>query len=247
MIAVDISYRPFDILRWTRTINAKLPARWSELTQEQMARVPDLQSEKLDDDKAIALFLGVHRAIARKLDSYHKFCILRNLKYLFSIEPLDKFLIKEISGLRAPDDRLRGVTFGAFIFADSYFDSYLHGKKEDLDKFIASLYTGECGFSEKLIEVNAGIIRKESRFLREAIGVNYALIREWLARVYPNCFEKPEPGSKKKNQKGWVAVFDAVVGNDIVNQDRYALLPVNQVLRYLNERTKNYYKNGSKV
>jgi hypothetical protein len=213
-----------------------------------MSFVPDLQRGRLPEVKALSIYLGLRRKIAARLDSYQRYSILKGLKYISEPEPIGNFIIKSIGGLKAPGDKLEGVVFGAFIFAESYFDSYQRGKKSDLDKFIACYYTTDGKFNQKEIEKNALMIEATIPFsTREAIAINYALVREWLSKCYPNIFVKAEAGEKQKGLRGWVQVFDKLVENDLANEDKYAQLPVHTVLRYINNRTKEYYKNGCKV
>jgi hypothetical protein len=246
MIPVALEYRPFGFL-WRRRLETKLPARWSELTPLQISSIPDLQRDKLDEIKLLEIFLGVKRKIARRVDSYQRYCILRNLKYISQPEPVGNFIIKSIAGFSAPEKNLKGVTFGAFIFGDTYYQNYITGRKEDLNRFIACYYLPEGKFDDRQIESHARIISETDLPVREAIAINYALIREWMARAYPYVFQKVENGKKAENSKGWVAVFDMVVGDDIVNEDKYAEKSLSSMLRYLNRKTKEYYKNGSKI
>lgn len=245
MIPVEIEYRPFSFIPWTIRVEKKLPVRWSELSQEQISFIPFLNSGT-SDRMLLEVFLGLRKGIAKRMDDYQAFCIARLLKFLSAPEPLDRFMVHKIAGFKAPGRGLKGVTFGAFIFGDSYFQSYMEGKESSLDLFIASFYTGRRGFDENMLDKNAIAIRKKSMELRQAIAINYGLIREWLAITYPFVFQKPESG-KKDNTKGWVGVFDILIKDDLANQDKYATLPVSTVLRNLNNRLANYYKNGGEV
>lgn len=247
MIQVALEYRPIEFIPWMRRIETHFPARWSEMNAEQIAAIPDLQRGRIDDSKLLHIFLGVKLSVARRVGSFQKFCILRHLKYIQNPEPIGYFVIKKLGWFKAPANNLKGVTFGTFVFGDTYYQNYSAGKKSDLNRFIACYYTGKKGFDEKLIEQNAKIISTFPLAKREAIAINYGLVREWLGQAYPYVFQKTEPGQKTDKSAGWVNVFDAVVGDDIGNQDKYAQLPVSTVLRYLNNRTKNFYKYGSKV
>jgi hypothetical protein len=246
MIAVSVQYKPFGFL-WRRTLEKKLPARWSELTPDQIALVPKLYQGTVDDCKLLQVFLGIKKSIAKRIDRYQSYCILRNLKYIREPESLDKFIIKKLVGFKAPGDKLKDITFGAFIFGDTYYQNYITGKTEDLDKFIACFYYNRFGFEEKNIERNARIIGLTDIRIRWAVAINYGLIREWLAKAYPYVFQKAESGQKQEKPGGWVGVFDRVVGDDIVNQEKYADKPLSIMLRYLNRKTKEFYKNGGKV
>ena len=246
MIPVTLEYKIGNFIWWK--LNRKLPARWSELTPRQMAAIPALQKEELDDTDILEIFLGLKRKIGRRIDSFQRYCILRNLRFIAKPEPLTSFLIGSVAGFNAPARNLQGVTFGTFIFGDTYFQNYINGKEDDLDRFIACYYTDESGFSDKSIEVNAAIIRRADYNTRKAIAINYTLIREWFARAYPYVFRKPEEGSRKKmSTKTWVEIFDLIVGDDVVNEDKYAQKPLSTMLRFMNRKTKEYYKNGGKV
>ncbi len=245
MISVEIEYRPFTFIPWTRRIEKKLPSRWSEMNAAQIASIPDLQLGQISDVKLLQLFVGLKKSIAKRIDSYQAYCITRNLKYISRPEPLNYFVIKKIGGFKAPEKNLKGVTFGAFVFGDTYYQNYINGKREDINRFIACFYTDSRGFDDKLIDLHADILKGSKVGTREAIAINYGLIREWLALAYPYVFQKGEPNSAKS--KGWVDVFDMIVANDLGNQDKYSQLPVSTVLRYLNNKTKDFYKYGSKV
>lgn len=246
MIPVDIEYKPFGILP-SRRITAMMPARWSELTPDQMVVVPDLLRDKISETKVLEEFLRIRKPISRALDSYQRLCVMQLLKFLKEPQPVGKFIIPEIKGFWGPGNNLKGVCFGAFMFGDTYYQRYVGGDKKSLDLFIASFYYGKKGFSEKEIEKNAAIINKADPKLREAVAVNYGLIREWLAQMYPYVFQKQETGRRKKKAPGWIKVFDRIVGKDIVHQDDYAKSPATEILRHLNEQVKEFYKNGGKV
>ena len=243
MLAITIEYKPFGFFR-RRKLNTWLPEQWREMTPKQIAAIPRIQNGKIDDSKLLQIFLGIKRSIAKRIGSYQKYCILRNLKYIAKSEPVGTFKIKKIVGFKPPGDHLEGITFGAFIFGDTYYQDYIAGKKEDLNRFIACFYYCWLGFNDKKIERNARIIGLGDLSTREAIAINYALIREYLAKAYPHVFQKAEKNKLNKS-RGWVAVFDRLVQNDFGNQDKYALFPVSTVFRHLNNLLKEQYKNGS--
>lgn len=247
MIPVALEYKPFLLLPYTRHVETRLPARWSEMSPEQISSIPDMQHGKMTDAEILTVFLGIDRKIAGKLDSYQTHCIIRNLRYISEPEPFGNFIIKEIAGFKAPGEKLKGVTFGAFIFGDTYYQNYISGKRNDLNKFIASFYTRNEKFDDGLIDKNAEKISKVKSSTREAIAVNYGLIREWLARAYPYVFEKSEEGSKKQTPKGWIDVYDMLVAENLSDHDKIAMTPASTVLRILNYRRKLYLKNGGKV
>jgi hypothetical protein len=152
----------------------------------------------------------------------------------------------------APSPKLKGVTFGQYIFADTYFANYQELQKEiDLNKFIASLYLGmNEKFEERLIQERFESIGKLDLNIRQAIVLNFQLIHEWLALAYPLIFQKheqvlndetrnPEPVSR--NSSPWIKVFQNFVGDDILHDDVWASKPVNTIFAYM---TRKYKENA---
>ena len=46
-------------------------------------------------------------------------------------------------------------------------------------------------------------------------------------------YEKPKKTHKNPGNSGWIKIFENVVGDDLVNHDRYAILPLHNVLRWM--------------
>lgn len=242
MIPVTLEYKPISFIPWRRKVDSRLPAHWYELTARQLESVPLIMREKLNDNRILKVMLNVPHNLIRRMSPYEKYCILRNLKYLDEIDSCHFFIIPCLGSLHAPGERLKDVSFASFIFGDTYYQNYLAGHKEDLYRFIACYYLKDK-FTDKDIERNALRISRYNPVKLEAIAVNYGLIREWLARSYPYVFQKADQNKKAKNP-GWVAVFDSLVGDNIADQDKWSELPVSMVLRYLNRKTKQAYKDG---
>ena len=147
---------------------------------------------------------------------------------------------------------LKGVTFGQFIFADSFFRNYSETKNpEEMNRFLATLYLPQGKvFKEKYIEQNSSLMRKADRATRDAIHLNYILIFEWLMDLYPLVFPRdpgvnnPDPGNKIKQRdpRAWIKIFESLVGDDIIHQNEYANLPVHHVFRYFTKNIKNTMK-----
>ena len=95
----------------------------------------------------------------------------------------------------------------------------------------------------------------------EAIAINYGLVREWLSDAYPLIFIKNEeknqnpessikyPESSPDSYRGqnpahnsWIKIFESLIGDDIVNHDKYAALPIHNVLRFMSEKIKQNMK-----
>jgi hypothetical protein len=157
----------------------------------------------------------------------------------------------------SPQPKLKGVTFGQFIFADTYFANYQESQNEiDLNKFIASLYLGmNERFEEPLIQERFESIGKLNLNIRQAIVLNFQLIHEWLALAYPLIFQKREeifnetPGHPElvsgshHDPNQWIKVFQNFVGDDILHDDVWASKPVNTIFAYM---TRKYKENARK-
>ena len=243
MTSIVLQYRPYNIFP-LRKIEKNMPSCWDELSPRQLQAIPLFRRGLLSETRMLQIFLGVKRTIARRIGAFQALLITNELSFLNKPSAVSYFAVGKISGFRAPADKLKNVNFGQFIFADTYFQSYLEGNTDDLNRFIACFYTDRVGFNENSIENKAKIIRAASIFRREAIAVNYALVREWLSNCYPFVFEHPYEGQKKQKSAGWVAIFDQIVGDDIVNSDSYAAKPVNEMLRFMNKQRKEYLYNG---
>lgn len=246
MISITIEYKPLGFL-WKRMIETSFPERWNEMTPDQLTAVPKLYRGKISDSQVLQIFFGIKQNIAWRIDSYQRYRIIKNLDFIKKPGATGIFIINEIAGFRSPGKNLKGVTFGAFIFGDTYYQNYISGKRGELDKFIACYYCNRKGFDDNLVDEHAALIKKSNIAKREAIAINYGLIREWLSELFPYVFRKVEKREKNQKNVGWVMVFDGVVGSDIVRQHDYAMLPAMEVLRFLNSKTKEYYKNGGKV
>lgn len=244
MIQVSIEYKPF-MRRRPVVIETGIPSKWSELNAAQFLFIMSRDAWMKGEDVILKLFLNVNASLVRRMDDYQKFSIVRQLKALNSSIYCDRFLIPELGRLKAPQPRLKGVTFGAFVFGDSYFESYINGRADDLERFIACYYLdGE--FDDDGIERRAAIIRRLPMETRVAIFQNYALIREWLAKSYRYVFQKGE-GKKKQTGGGWVAVFDMLCGDSPEKYREIERMPLSQALRFLNNKTKEHQKYGRRI
>ena len=164
--------------------------------------------------------------------------------------------------LYAPEGKLKGVTFGQFIFADTYFANYqLSGDETELNKFIASLYLCKNEkFDERLIQERFESIGKLKIHIRQAIVLNYQLIHEWLALAYPLIFQKlastasrsandalnegKDATNKPIDHNSGIKVFQNFVGDDILHDEVWAAKPVNTIFSYMTRKYKENARRG---
>ncbi len=238
MTTIEIQYLPIRWLKYTRKISTHHPDTWQELTPAQFIAAACVFKESISDDHLIASMLGLKKRLVRKLSAYQKLAVIELLKFIETYEPYYKFIIPQIAGFSSPLPRLKDETFGCFIFAETYFEQYATTNNlEFLSKFIACWYRPGL-FKESEINDRAEIIARQPLVTQEAIYINYFLIREWYITEYPEVF-RPAEDQTKKEKSTWLDIYDAIVGDDIVKEQKYAELPISTVLRYLDKRIKN--------
>ena len=252
MQTIEIQYRPL-LLPWKRTISGSFPDKVEELNGRQMEAVAAMVRGNIDDDTFLAAMTSISKKIVRRLAPFYKFRLMQLFTVFNKATPHNKFIITRIHAgsvqLVSPAPKLKGFSFGQFIFADTLFDVYAENKTTaNLSRFVAALYmpAGQK-FSEELIEKHCSNIEKVNADTLEAIVINYGLVREWLGEVYPLVFVKssqpPEANSPKPvSGNAWIKVFESLVGDDIVHHENYAALPVHNVFRYMSEKIKQNMK-----
>lgn len=224
-----------------------------------------------DEDRFLMAMTGLKKRAVKRMDIYHRYKLAELAEPLVKVKPYHEFIIKTIDGkyqhLHAPRPKMKGVTFSQFIFADTHCCNYAEtGNVEELYRFVASLYLPKGDpFIEKHIEYNLRLVKKTDVDILEGIRVNYLHVREWIALAYPLIFvtatqekntqdstetqerktqdtRKEEGKARARNSGGWIKIFETLVGDDIVNMDRYADLPMHNVFRYLSARIKRNMK-----
>lgn len=262
MKSVTIRYRPVKWLPIYRTVAGSFPQNWGDVTAEQLVAIACLYKNRISELLFLKRMSGLPMGVLKRCDDYERFKLMEHLEFVGNRRPYHEFIVKKIKkgtmgtngdDLRAPAGKLKGVSFGQFIFADTYFSNYQGtGNVEDLNKFIAALYLkpGE-GFEEGIIERRHESIGKVDIHIREAIVLNYQLMHEWLALAYPLIFQKKETEDRRletedgKQETGngntWIKVFQNFVGDDILHDDVWASKPINTIFTYM---TRKYKENA---
>jgi hypothetical protein len=153
--------------------------------------------------------------------------------FLLQPDPVTSFYIKKIRAgrktLHAPDDNFSGVTFGEFIYADTYYLQYLETKeKELLHKFIAVLFRPKQAktnpespeftgfrqkFNEKTINARSKRIKMLKNLKKQAILSNYTIIRSNLIKGYPYLFptqKQTDQPRESVNTQMWVHIVNQI-------------------------------------
>jgi hypothetical protein len=259
MLEIEVRYR---LVRWLpiiRKVASNVPQNWGDLNQEQLIAIACLYKLAISDIAFLKSMSGLKKGILKRLSDFEQYKLMELFEFIGDQKPHHEFIIRELSishhpVLYAPRPKLKGVTFGQFIFADTYFLNYQQtGDEVDLNKFIASLYLGKNEkFEERLIQERFEFIGKLDHNNRQAIALNYQLIHEWLALAYPLIFQKHEQGEDDKirnpepesrNSSMWIKVFQNFVGDDILHDEIWAAKPVNTIFTYM---TRKYKENARK-
>ena len=257
MKEVTIQYYPFKRINYSRYITGHFPQDWNELSPGQLIAISCMLKDSIPDDKFLSIMSGIKLKTIRRLDQYQLYKIGELLQPFEDIKPFHEFIIKTIEidsiELHCPKPKLSNMSFGQFMFCDTYFYNYLEKPHIDqLNKFIASVYLpANTAFTEFSTTKYLDDIAKLDYVLKEAVVINYTLIREWIETSYPLIFVKPTPeqlelqkssSGKKPHNNGWIIIYENLMGDDIVNHDKYASIPLHNVLRFLTRRIKESIK-----
>jgi len=265
MLKIEVKYHLVNWLPVTRNVNSNVPQNWSDLTQKQLIAIACLYKSAISDINFLKAMSGLKKRILNRLNDFDKYKLMGIFEFVGEQKAHHEFIIRRLELrwlslskpgviLFAPEGKLKGITFGQFIFADTYFANYQESQDEtDLNKFIASLYLKKDeSFDEKLIQSRHFQIGKIDKNIREAIVLNYQLIHEWLALAYPLIFQKREElfngatvGELVEPVEGniWIKVFQNFVGDDILHDEIWAAKPVNTIFAYM---TRKYKENARK-
>ena len=253
---ISVEYYPLKWLGWKRVAKGSHPERWEEVTGAQLVAIACTYKGNISDSRFLSKMTGVKTRIIKRLDDFHRYKLMELLEFINDRKPYGCFIIEKLlaGGIQffAPKPHLKGMTLGQFIFADTLFGEYQESNNaEDMSKFLAAMYLpyGEK-FKDDMIEQNQFFMDGIDVVTREAVIINYQLVKEWLTEKYPLVFvreeeigsRKSEVGGKKRDPLAWIKIFESLVGDDIVNEDKYASMPVNNVLRYLSMRIKDNMK-----
>lgn len=267
MKEIAIEY-PF-LFFFKRRAFGQLPTSWAELSERQLLAIAGTLGGAEPDHQFLSDLTGIRLKLVRRLSPIQLKAITDQLEFIATAgNSHSDFFVKELKGcktikgsnslkgrnLAAPRRKLDGMPFGQFIFVDSYYNDWIAtGKQEALNHFVASLYLlpGET-FDQRLIESRVALVSSVDLDIRKAIAFNYGLVIRWLQKAYPLIFHQvgednhtkdDSPSGKALANSPWITIFESLVGDDLINRDRYATLPVHAVFRYM---TTKYKENARK-
>lgn len=248
MIDLAVTYRRLWV---TRKRKGSFPEAWGEVTAPQLIALAS--STGLNETRFIATMTGLSHRWVKLMGDFQRHQVLQLIDWVKTNQQHDSFIIQHIGTgnhhLVAPKPRLKDFTFGQFVFADAWYNEWCDNQNpESTGKLVASLYLKPgTQFTEAAAMANLPVTCRLPMATKEAVALNFRLVLQWLAANYPLVFSgqhgSKNSESQKKQANGWVRVFESVVGDDIVNHDRYACLPIHTVLRFLTEKTKQQQRN----
>ena len=245
---------------FTRRVKGTLPGSWNELSEKQFIAVSTLVNGREIDFQFLSVLTSFPQRLIKALSPYQLAKLSDQFDFIGNASKShNAFFSSKLKGtnLYSPKPKLAGMTFGQFIFADAYYNAWLSNKDDEtLTKLIASLYLfNDEEFKEGGISCKKSLVEKLPKDLRLSIAFNYSLVVSWLQNAYPLIFQSPvhlpDPAVKvddirpdiRTKDSGWLKIFESLVGEDLINRNKYAKLPVNVVLNYLTVK----YKENARV
>ena len=255
MKLLEIKYKRFWINRIKRI---EVPASWQEMNCDQFRASVDLFTNSLPDDVFISRFFGIKLRFVKRLSAFEKYKLIELAEFLTGPKVATNFFyVKQIPGtdLLCPYPRLKGVSFEHFALFDTFFFDYVNDSSpQNLCRFVAALYVAK---KEKITGID---FEKRVRYILKhvdysilyAIFLNYTFIRRWLSGSFRYVFgyDNPDndtPSKKKQPEKhrpDWSGILDSVVGDDILDYDKYRSTPCIIIFKSINSRIEAYKKNG---
>lgn len=259
MRELRIAYRSFGV---RHEITRRIPQKWEELTPDQFLLVSRFYLQESDESSFLKEFYSLPFGVGS--DSYYKYKLSELIEFISDCRVrMDRFILSNVSGLKAPGERLKGMCFEHFMHVDTAFNRYARdGKDASLDAFVSMLYLkdneyivlpagGKNGlFSrQKPLILQKRIVKMEKidRHVKYAIFLNYVFVKRWLSKAFPFLFplnEEPEKNDKKPAAPSvnWLDIFDAFVGDDVAVMEKYQAMPVTTAFRILNKRIRDAQK-----
>lgn len=130
---------------------------------------------------------------------------------------MDRFILSDVAGLKAPGERLKGMCFEHFMHVDTAFNRYARdGKDSSLDVFVSMLYLkdneyivlpsgGKSGlFSRQkplILQKRVMKVAKIDKHVKYAIFLNYVLSRGGSRRLFLSCFRWMTNGNRRTSKR----------------------------------------------
>lgn len=251
-----------------------LPERWEELAAVQFIAAIRLWMGEVSEAEFLRVTCGFSKAVMRRMDDFQLFALTKEMEWVRNVRrPHNRFIIERLPGteLYAPAAKLKGCTLQQFMTFDSFFSLYVAHSANDkdnaqgaateaLNSFVASLYRREDEyFSVREAQIAVGrtdgvrlvvmdehltFIAPMAQAVKEAVAINYVLIRSWLAKAYPHLFPEGEEEGVNNAPRAakpvdWLKVFDAFVGDNIGDIEKFKAMQATDAFRIMNRRIRD--------
>ncbi|MDH6355476.1 hypothetical protein M2132_001819 [Dysgonomonas sp. PH5-45] len=233
-----------------------IPDKWEELSERQFAICAKLYSQPVPDDIFLSEFYGIKKSLAHRLSKFEQYKLIECAGFVSDPkQKINYFFLKSIPGtfLVSPEPRLKDISFEQFMLFDTFFFDYMNDPQEYiLRKFVACIYTakGECTSDFDFEQRMEYLLKKVDTTTMYAIFLNYTFIRKWLSGAFPFLFEykednrherkQPSVKDKTPSRPNWNAILDGLIGDDILNEEKYRKIKCIRAFKTINNRIKNY-------
>lgn len=230
---------------WTRIINVHLPSAYHELSQRQFVAIAATSMGLVGDKYFLKQFFGIPESVLVRLDQFQLYQLTEMLNFLKEDKPDGHFILKEVKGMKAPHDKLAGMSLQQFMTIDTFFSWYTITKKMNwIEQMACNLFMrkGEDFFTEYAepdiaYRDKLALIEAWPEELKVATLLQWSLIKLWLAKVYPALFA-PGDGKQREDPSKWLDIFDTFVGDEVADMDKYKRMECMDALRIMNRRIK---------
>ena len=257
--------------RWRREL--VMPERWDELDGRQFLAAVRLWSGTIPMGVFLCEVYGFKMWEVRRMDDYQRWVLLHGTDWMQDLRrPHNAFFLQRLPGsdLYSPGPRLKGCSLQQFMTFDTYYSQYVIAAKDGdkrapqfLDLFLGALYKGE----EEVFTVSEGrqlnippervrlvvmdehlkVVEKVDDLTKQAIVMNYVLIRSWLCKAFPQVFpEGDDDGVSNKAKHArpvdWLGVFDNFVGEHVAEMEKYQAMGATDAFRVMNRRIREAKK-----
>jgi len=185
--------------------------------------------------------------------------LLKLQGFLYKEQDFNRWIIKVLrhnkSFFYGRQDYFSYMLFGEFIVTDMFFMNYFESEDEKtLNKFIAVLFRNKKEnfdikskgdvretFNSEFLDYRTEQLSSLDNITKQSVLFNYASVRYWLTKKYPNVFGSSESKENKKsiefgnNNSGWMNIRRNLAG-DVFNLEKTDNLLLSDVLNDLNEK-----------
>lgn len=249
MKTITASYKKWGL--FNKTITGYMPEKWDEVTDTQLIAIAEIYMNEAPQYKSVAVLLDMPLGIVKQFSTIQLYELLQHLQFITDYRPRNCFIIKDVHNLVPPRHKLNQMTFTQFVFLENYFEECMgQVSDESLNNFVAHLYLRQNeAFDHSLLSARAKqrIITTIPTQTKMALLINYRLIREWLATVYPLIFFQKKETAKADQihhekpvsaAQQWMRVYESIVGDDIIHFEEYGQKEVHIIFKYLTKKIK---------